>query len=126
MIRERVVGDLEMADASVCAGWAVDEKTKRRGFLEDIRMGCELGVTSVFEAVRLVVRRVLALPARSSWTPTPRTPTARRRIRSEDPGIFSEVSRPSLHHSIAIQVNMTSESMAKVVPFLWMPCCQME
>ena len=57
-------------------------------------MGCELGVTSVFEAVRLVVRRVLALPSRSSWTPTPRTPTARRRTRSEDPGIFTEVSRP--------------------------------
>ncbi|EIE26467.1 hypothetical protein COCSUDRAFT_39557 [Coccomyxa subellipsoidea C-169] len=74
------------------SGWAVDEKTKRRGFLEDIRMGCELGVTSVFEAVRLVVRRVLALPSRSSWTPTPRTPTARRRTRSEDPGIFTEAA----------------------------------
>lgn len=77
------------------AGWAVDEKAKRRGFMEDIRVGCELAVTSVFEAVRVVVRRVLALPNRSAWSPIPRSPrgpSARRRTRSEDPGVFTEVS----------------------------------
>ena len=78
-----------------CAGWAVDEKAKRRGFMEDIRVGCELAVTSVFEAVRVIVRRVLALPSQSAWSPTPRSPrgpSTRRRTRSEDPGVFTEVS----------------------------------
>lgn len=87
----------------------MDEKAKRRGFMEDIRVGCELAVTSVFEAVRVIVRRVLALPSQSAWSPTPRSPrgpSTRRRTRSEDPGVFTEVTalatRPhgpvAMHH----------------------------
>ncbi len=36
-----------------------------RGLLEDIRMGLEVGVTKVVEAVRIVVRRLLFLPTKS-------------------------------------------------------------
>lgn len=83
----------------------MDEKTKQRGFLEDIRMGCELGVTSVFDAVRCVVRRVLALPSRNSWTPTPRGPSTGRRTRSEGAGLYTEVMLPAQSSLIVINLH---------------------
>ena len=73
----------EMAVIS-CTGWAADESTKRRGFLEDIRLGCELGVSAVFDAVRYIVRRILALPANSKAAPRQPDAINRRRTRSED------------------------------------------
>ncbi|KAL3139966.1 hypothetical protein ABBQ38_004253 [Trebouxia sp. C0009 RCD-2024] len=50
------------------AGWAVQEETKR-GFLEDWRIGLELAITSVFEAVRWTVRKVLFMPAKNAMAP---------------------------------------------------------
>ena len=46
-----------------------------------MRLGCELAVTAVFDGVRCVVRRALALPASTGDAPRPLV--ARRRTRSE-------------------------------------------
>lgn len=46
----------------------MQEKTKR-GFLEDWRIGVELAITSVFDAVRWVVRKVLFMPEKQALPP---------------------------------------------------------
>jgi hypothetical protein len=66
-----------------CAGWAADESTQQRGFLEDMQVGCELAVTAVFDCARGAVRRLLAIPRDgASDLPAATVPLARRRTRS--------------------------------------------
>lgn len=48
----------------VFAGYAVDSANK--GLLEDIRMGLEIGVTKLVEAIRIGLRAIFFLPAKSS------------------------------------------------------------
>lgn len=51
------------------AGYGVAEgPVRRRGLLEDTRLGLELAVTAVFEAVRTTVRSVLFLPKEEAGT----------------------------------------------------------
>ncbi len=45
-----------------CAGYGIAEALQRRGLLEDTRLGLELAVTAVFEAMRTAVRTALFLP----------------------------------------------------------------
>lgn len=52
----------------VFVGWAVQERTKR-GFMEDWRIGAELAITSVFEAVRWTVRKGLFMPSKHALPP---------------------------------------------------------
>jgi hypothetical protein len=44
------------------AGYGISEAVKRRGLLEDTRLGLELAVTAVFEAMRTAIRAALFLP----------------------------------------------------------------
>ena len=55
----RFNSDASRSDSLPChVGWAVQEKPKR-GFLEEIRIGAELAVTAVFDAIRWVVTKTL-------------------------------------------------------------------
>jgi hypothetical protein len=45
----------------------VGEGNRRRGLLEDSRLGLELAVTAAFEAVRVAVRALLLLPKQQKW-----------------------------------------------------------
>ena len=44
------------------SGYGIAESLNRRGLLEDTRLGMELAVTAVFEAVRTAIRALLLLP----------------------------------------------------------------
>ena len=49
--------------SSLCApGYGITEVVQRRGLLEDTRLGLELAVTAVFEALRTAIRAALFLP----------------------------------------------------------------
>lgn len=46
----------------------MQEKAKR-GFVEDLRIGAELATTAVFDAVRVLVRKVLFMPDKQAFSP---------------------------------------------------------
>ncbi|KAI3435938.1 hypothetical protein D9Q98_001996 [Chlorella vulgaris] len=49
------------------SGYAAAEGMKRRGLLEEGRIGMELAVTAAFEALRSALRTILLLPAQPKW-----------------------------------------------------------
>ena len=53
-----------MVRSMLAAGYTVDSADK--GLLEDIRMGLEVGVTKLVNAVRVGIRTIFFLPAKSS------------------------------------------------------------
>jgi hypothetical protein len=56
-------------DMRACgAGWVVSQGARRRGFLEDLRLWCELSITQAFDVLRWLVRKLLLMPVKDPTT----------------------------------------------------------
>ncbi|KAK9840957.1 hypothetical protein WJX81_002471 [Elliptochloris bilobata] len=67
------------------SGWPATDGFKKRGFLEDFRLGCELAITWAFDCLRWVTRKLCGMPAPPSSPLQPPPRHARRETPHEFP-----------------------------------------
>jgi hypothetical protein len=93
--QEEGLGGVQTQEATMklgegCAGWAISEVAKKRGLVEDLRLGLEVVVGVVFDGLRWMVRRAVFMP------PPPSGPSVLPAIsRRERAAAHARAVRPS-------------------------------